>query len=331
MATVQASVKPAGADAYGSVGKSEWLDVDWTAHQRWERIQGRWLNLIEIGTGPPLVFVHGLCGCWQNWLENICVFARDHRVIAMDLPGFGCSEMPEDRISIPGYANALEELLDVLGIDGAIIVGNSMGGFVAAEIGICSPERVERLCLVAAAGLSVEHMRTERTRGLRHRAENLVFFCAACAARSSPRMMLRPRVRQTVLRIIVTHPEDLPGPLMAEQVRGAGTPGFQGALDALTCYPISERLHKIACPTLIVWGDKDRIVPYRDAAVFHRLIAGSRLVTYADTGHLTMIERPERFNHDLRAFLESSSLDSSSLDNSNAASSEPLSRSTWVD
>lgn len=143
--------------AYGATGRSEWLDVDWGAHQRWVRIGGRAVNVIELGTGPPLVFIHGLSGSWQNWLEQLPVFARDHRVVAFDLPGFGASEMPSEPISISGYARLVDALFSELGIAGAAVVGNSMGGFIGAELAIAFPPRVERLVLVSAAGLSIQH------------------------------------------------------------------------------------------------------------------------------------------------------------------------------
>jgi pimeloyl-ACP methyl ester carboxylesterase len=280
-----------------------WLEIDWRAHQRREKIEGRWLNLIDIGSGPPLLFVHGLAGSWQNWLENIGAFAGEYRVITVDLPGFGESEMPARPISISGYARTLDALCDALELDNVRVVGNSMGGFVAAEMAIRSPARVEALCLVAAAGLSVEGARADRTKGIRHRIENLLFFYVAWLATKFPALALRPRVRRWMLGLVVAHPEELPGPLIAEQVRGIAKPGFDTALEALTRYPIRDRLGEIACPTLIVWGDKDRLVPLSDAAEFEWLISDSRKLTYEDTGHAPMIERPERFNADLRAFL----------------------------
>jgi pimeloyl-ACP methyl ester carboxylesterase len=281
-----------------------WLEIDWRAHQRREKIEGRWLNLIDIGSGPAVLLVHGLAGCWQNWLENISSLARDYRVIAVDLPGFGESEMPARPISISGYARTLDALCDALGLDTVRVVGNSMGGFVAAEMAIRSPARVEALCLVAAAGLSVERARVDRSTGVRHRIENLLFFYIAWLATKFPALALRPRVRRWMLGLIVAHPEELPGPLIAEQVRGIAKPGFDAALEALTRYPIRDRLGEIACPTLIVWGDEDRLVPPSDAAEFEWLISGSRKLTYEDTGHAPMLERPERFNADLRTFLE---------------------------
>ncbi|HEU0317931.1 MAG TPA: alpha/beta fold hydrolase, partial [Solirubrobacteraceae bacterium] len=117
-------------EAYGAIGRSAWFDVDWESHRRWVEIDGRWVNLVDIGEGPVLIFIHGLAGCWQNWLENIPFFARDHRVIAVDLPGFGESEMPAEPITISNYARMVDAVCDVLDVDSAVIIGNSMGGFI---------------------------------------------------------------------------------------------------------------------------------------------------------------------------------------------------------
>jgi pimeloyl-ACP methyl ester carboxylesterase len=292
------------AEAYGAVGRSEWMDIDWQEHLRWVRVQDRWMNIVDIGSGPPLIFIHGLSGCWQNWLENIPHFARDHRVIAVDLPGFGQSEMPADDISISGYADAIDALMTELEIETAQIVGNSMGGFIGAELAIQYPARLERLVLVAAAGLSIEYIRTVRTQGLRHRAENVAFFSLGWVASRSHQVAARSRLRHALMLLVAAHPARLPGPLTFEQVKGSGKPGFSDALEAMCRYPLRDRLEKIACPTLIIWGDKDRLVPLRDASVFEELISDARKVVYDDTGHLPQMERPARFNDDVRAFLE---------------------------
>ncbi len=187
-------------DAYGPVGRSEWMDMDWRRHLRWVRIGGRLVNVVDIGEGAALIFVHGLSGSWQNWLETIPHFARDHRVIALDLPGFGQSEMPAEPISVSGYARMLEELYGALAIASATIVGTSMGGFVGADFAIRYPHRVERLVLVAAAGLSMEWSTcftsetaacargsrtscSSRRRGW-HRADALSCAARSCTARS---------------------------------------------------------------------------------------------------------------------------------------------------
>jgi pimeloyl-ACP methyl ester carboxylesterase len=296
-------------DAYGPVGRSDWMDIDWRRYLRWVTVTGRWMNIVDIGEGPALIFVHGLSGCWQNWLENIPYFAREYRVIALDLPGFGQSQMPVEPITVSGYARQLDELYRALGIDSATIVGTSLGGFVGADFAIRYPHRVERLVLVAAAGLSMEHMLSERNRGLRARIENVVFFSTTrLASHQRPvvhsAFMRRPLMRRLMLLLVAAHPERLPAPLIAEQLHDAQRPGFDDALEAMVRYPIRDRLGEIACPTLIVWGELDRLVPPRDADEFEWLIRDARKVIYEDTGHMVMLERPARFNADLRAFFD---------------------------
>ena len=279
------------------------MDVDWREHQRWVTVDGRRVNVVELGSGPPIVFIHGLSGSWQNWLEQLSVFAREHRVITFDLPGFGASEMPAEKITISGYGRFVNALLDELGVGGAAVVGNSMGGFIGIELAIRFPERVERLVLVSAAGLSIEYLRNERALAVLNTLENRLAAYSGWLASRSDALARRPGARRLIFGIVAHRPERLPGPLVAEQVRGSGKPGFLPALDALTDYPIRDRLGEIACPTLIVWGAEDKLVPARDADEFARLIPNSRKVVWPETGHVAMIERPTAFNALLRAFL----------------------------
>lgn len=302
-----ASVEPLDAGTYGPAGRSAWLDVDWREHRRLVPVDGRAVNLVELGSGPPLLFVHGLGGCWQNWLENLPDLARDHRVIALDLPGFGASEMPREPISIAGYARTLDGVCDALAVDAAAIVGNSMGGFIAAELAIASPQRAERLVLVSAAGLHIAELRLDRALDRLGRAERAFALYGGYVAARSAAFARRTRLRRLVFAGVAAHPDRLPWPLVAEQVAGAGRPGFMPALRAMAGYPLRDRLSQIACPTLIVWGERDRLVPVRDATTFQRLIPGARKLVYPDTGHLPMLERPARFNADLRAFMGESS------------------------
>jgi pimeloyl-ACP methyl ester carboxylesterase len=288
---------------YGPVGRSPWLDLDWREHQRWAKVDGRQVNVIELGSGPPIVFIHGLSGSWQNWLEQLPVFAREHRVITFDLPGFGASEMPAQKITISGYGRFVAALLDELEVGSAAIVGNSMGGFIGMELAIRFPERVERLVLVSAAGLSIEYLRNERALAVLGTLENRLAAYSGWLASRSDALARRPGARRLIFGIVAHRPDRLPGPLVAEQVRGSGKPGFLPALDALTDYPIRDRLGEIACPTLIVWGSEDRLVPARDADEFARLIPNSRKVVWPETGHVAMLERPAAFNALIEAFL----------------------------
>jgi pimeloyl-ACP methyl ester carboxylesterase len=300
---------------YGPVGRSAWMDIDWRARQRFVEMDGRWVNVIDLpagigGDGPrprdalPMVFVHGLGGSWQNWLENLPHFAAaGHRVIAFDLPGFGESQMPRERISIPGYGRFVAALLDRLEVGAAIVVGNSMGGFIGAELAIRFPARVERLVLISAAGLTIEYQRHDRALGALRFAENLLSAWTGWVASRSEAVTRRPRARRLVMGFVVHRPDLLPAPLAAEQVRGSGKPGFVDALDALTDYRIRDRLPQIGCPTLVVWGENDHLIPVRDADEFAELIPGSREVVWPKTGHMAMLERPAAFNALVDAFV----------------------------
>jgi 4,5:9,10-diseco-3-hydroxy-5,9,17-trioxoandrosta-1(10),2-diene-4-oate hydrolase len=290
---------------YGPVGRSAWLDIDWKAHRRFVEIAGRQVNVIELGEGEPaIVFIHGLAGSWQNWLENLPHFAAaGHRVVAFDLPGFGASEMPAEKISIPGYGRFVDTLLENLGTGPAVIVGNSMGGFIGAEVAIQYPARVECLVLVNAAGLTVEYQHHDRLLGLLRYGQALVTAWGGFIGARSDAIASRPRARRLLMHLVVASPERLPAPLISEQVRSAGKPGFIDALDALTHYPIRERLGGIGCPTLIVWGTEDRLVPVRDADEFERLIPGAWKVVWERTGHLAMLERPTAFNALVERFM----------------------------
>jgi len=306
MATTSAPRQlPIKLDQYGPSGRSPWLDIDWREHQHWVPVAGRQINVIDIGSGDQtIVFIHGLAGCWQNWLENIPAFTETHRVIAMDLPGFGASELPAERISIAGYGRIVAELLETLGVECACVVGNSMGGFIGAEIAITRPELLERLVLVSAAGITVQGQRNETVLSILSRGENVLSFYAAWFATRSEVLSRRPRMRRAMMLFVAAHPDRLPAPLIAEQVRGSGKPGFLSALDALSDYPIKDRLQDIECPTLIVWGTDDRLVPLRDAYEFERSIGdNARVVVYDDTGHVAQMERPDAFNDELARFV----------------------------
>ncbi|HEY7829929.1 MAG TPA: alpha/beta hydrolase [Solirubrobacteraceae bacterium] len=262
------------------------------------------MNVIELGEGPPVVFVHGLSGSWQNWLEQLPVLSAHHRVMALDLPGFGHSEMPAEKITISLYARVLDQVMDALGMGAAAVVGNSMGGFVAAEMAIAFPQRVERLVLAAPAGIS-SYNNPVALRGARwiRRMGPLLAIQTGWGAAHADALTRWSKLRDLTLGVPVLYPGRLPRELAAEQLRGAGKPGFMQALEANLNYDFRHRLPEIVCPTLVVWGDRDRLITVRDADVYTELIPDARKVIFADTGHAPMLERPARFNTLLEEFL----------------------------
>ncbi|MGH2979719.1 MAG: alpha/beta fold hydrolase [Solirubrobacterales bacterium] len=293
-------------DGYGPDGRSEWLDIDWRRHLRSCTVNGARVNYVEMepddksAARPPLVFVHGLAGCWQNWLENIPHFGRSRRVIAIDLPGFGESELPREEISIPGYGRFVDAFLDKIGVACASVVGNSMGGFIAAEVALSHPSRVDKLALVSAAGLSTVP-RTELAL-VKRLARTFHLGTARVIARRET-MVRRRRLRKMLLYGVVRYPALLQPELVYEIASGGGKPGFLDAFRAVLDYDFSDRVPKIERPTLVVWGRNDRIVPVGGAYRYERLIPGSRRVIFEDTGHVPMIERPALFNQLLEEFL----------------------------
>jgi pimeloyl-ACP methyl ester carboxylesterase len=285
---------------YGTPARSAWLDVDWQKHLHSATVHGSRVNYVEMGDGPPVVFVHGLSGCWQNWLENIPHFSQAHRTIAVDLPGFGESELPGEDISIPGYGRFIDAFLETIGVERAVLVGNSMGGFISAETAISHPSRVEKLVLVSAAGL----VRVgNRQLLVLERAARLFHPMTAAFLARREHLVRRPGLRKRMLYGIVKHPELISPELCYEVASGAGKPGFLDALDAIIDYDFRERLPEVTAPTLIVWGRNDHIVPVSGAHEYERLIPDSSLVIWEDTGHLPMVERPARFNALLDGFL----------------------------
>ena len=107
----------------------------------------------DVGTGPPLILLHGLAGSARWWARNIPALSRSFRVIAIDLPGFGASPRGH-RLELDGVVDQLVGTMDALGIDRASVIGHSMGGLIAGGLAADRPERVERLVLVDAAFLS---------------------------------------------------------------------------------------------------------------------------------------------------------------------------------
>ncbi len=293
----------AGAD-YGAPGDPDWRGIDWSAHVRDAVIEGRRLRYVDYGEGDraAVLFIHGWTSNWQAWLENIpAAAATGRRVIAVDLPGSGMSEMPVEQISISGYARTLAALCSRLGIERAIPVGNSMGGFAAAEFAICSPEIAERMVLVSAAGISTASMRHGPTAAFA-RVMQIGVAQGYKHSRSHP-VLLRPRLRHAAAGTIFRHPTRISSEHLYEMMGGLGKDGFSDQLLANISYDYRDRLGEIGCPTLVVWGREDMVVPVADAHEYDRLIPDARLLIMDDTGHVAMAERPPTFNAALADFM----------------------------
>jgi pimeloyl-ACP methyl ester carboxylesterase len=291
-----------GPDPYGNADP-EWLRIDWREHLNTIDIDGACdVNYAEMGpeSGKALLLVHGLGGAWQNWLETIPHLAREHRVIALDLPGFGQTPLPDWEVSVEAYGRLVHEFADALGIHTCTIVGNSMGGFVAAEAATRRQDRFEKFVLVSAAGISHARMKRQPAEV----AARMSIATAPLTLRNEWRLIRRPRIRQIFFGGLFYAPHRLRPELLWEFLHhGTGKPGFVPAVRGLIGYDILDRLEDIEVPTLIVWGRNDHVVPANDAIGYGRRLRNSRTVIFDKTGHCPMAERPVRFNRVLETFL----------------------------
>lgn len=268
--------------------------IDWRAATSRREIDGATMSYVELGdpAAPPLVLIHGLSGSWLNWKLVMPPLARRHRVIAIDLPGFGDSPPIDQPVTMSGYARLVAGLCKSLGLGPVNIAANSMGGYVAVELAAEHQSRVNSLVLSSAAGITTASINTER---MIRNAKQLANASRMVPAPLRRRLMQRAEWRKRVLIQFVEH-GDLLDPLTANELaQGAGSPGYAAAVRALAERNVKVQAERVKCPTLIVWGDQDRIIPVRHAERFAALIEGSAVEIFRDAGHMQMVEYPEAF------------------------------------
>lgn len=270
------------------------MDYDFDAHSRQILIDGRSLNYLELGdpTAPVLLYVHGLMGTWRNWIFNLLPFADRFRVIAVDLPGFGDSQMPAGRLTIENYAKTLTEFIAALGVERVTYVGNSMGGLIGSVVAKKTPEFLERLILVDAAGISTSTRMMQRI----SRLAPLLDFFFTTNKRVQRFIAFNRWLAAALTKIVLHKPMKLSGEVMMLLLAGLGKAGFVPAVKAITHTPVSSIPGEIKVETTIIWGLKDLLVPKGDAFRYSRMIPHARLVLLEEVGHIPMFETPEEFN-----------------------------------
>jgi pimeloyl-ACP methyl ester carboxylesterase len=254
---------------------------------------------------PVLLLVHGIAGSSQTWEEVIPALARDHTVIAPDLLGHGESAKPRGDYSLGAYASGLRDLLAVLGHDRATLVGHSLGGGIAMVFAYQFPERTERMVLVDSGGLGRDVSVALRAASLPGSEFVLPLLF------STPLVRAGGAIAGALGRI------GLRGGPDAEEV-ARGIAGFTD-LHTRTAFvhtvrsvidPLGQRVSARdrlyladGMPTLIVWGDADRIIPVEHGRSAAELIAGSRLEIFPGAGHFPHRSDPVRFVDTLRDFM----------------------------
>lgn len=255
---------------------------------------------------PTILLIHGMAGSADTWREVIEPLSRHYRVIAPDLLGHGRSAKPRHDYSLGSFASMLRDLLATLGVDRATIVGQSLGGGVAMQFAYQYPERCERLILVNSGGLGREVSPVLRALALPGSEYTLPLLFppfAASAGNAVSRWLYDRGIR---------------APSIAEQwrgyvslTRGDNRHSFVHTLRAVVDHggqtvSALDRLYLAEhVPTLIIWGERDRIIPVSHAHDAHAAISGSELVIFDECGHFPHTEQPGRFVDTVVHFIQS--------------------------
>lgn len=252
---------------------------------RYLRIDGLRVHVIEGGEGTPLLLVHGLGGprAWQRVLEAL---SHHFRVLSVDLPGFGESDPPQRSYASGDYAEFLFNLTCVLEARKIILCGISWGGEIAVRFADRHPDRVDRLVLLCSTGLHHREYAGNRlvARIVQGLLETAVLRSGWLIDRASRRSYYSIESRPAGL--CNRFSEDLGKAGRRRAFSAAFLDAFQGDPD------FSARLSRLTIPALVVWGRNDAIVPMKDALELHRHMPDSRLELIPQCGHSIPLEKP---------------------------------------
>ena len=244
------------------------------------RVFGANLHYVDAGSGPVVVLLHGLADDIGVWESVMPALAAKHRVIALDQIGFGRSDKPLLSYRAGTFVDFLDGFLNELKIDRVSLVGNSLGGWIAAEFALTHPERIDRLVLCDAAGYAAvpKTMDPRALNALRLASREDIRYLG-------PLTFHNKRFYEDVdlaFKQRVTAGDGYTiNQLLDSMIRG------EDVLDG--------RLGAIHKPTLIVWGREDKVIPLNFAERFHKEITGSRLEVIDNCGHMPQVECPREF------------------------------------
>jgi pimeloyl-ACP methyl ester carboxylesterase len=270
-------------------------------------LHGHRISYRSAGSGSVLLLLHGITSSATTWDDVLPWLAERHAVVAPDLIGHGQSAKPRTDYSLGAHANGLRDLLAVLGHERVTVVGHSLGGGIAMQLAYQYPELCERLVLVSSGGLGREVHALLRAAALPGSEWVLPLLCrvglqdaVAAAARSLGRLGMRaaPDVEE-VWRGYTSLADPACREAFLHTLRAVIEPGGQRVCAA-------DRLYLTALmPTLIVWGDRDPMIPVEHGQSAHRAMPGSRLEIFPGAGHLPHRDEPWRFVRLLLDFVSS--------------------------
>ena len=270
-------------------------------------IHGNDIGYRTVGQGPVVLLIHGMAGSSDTWDPVLEPLGRAGTVLAPDLLGHGSSAKPRGDYSLGSLASSLRDLLEVLGHERATIVGHSLGGGVAMQFAYQFPERCERLVLVSSGGLGKEVSPLLRALSLPGAEFVLSLGCSPgirdagdSVARWLAKVGLRPAPNAKQIWKSYSSLSDA-------ETRTAFLHTLRSVIDVGgQRVSAMDRLYLAAqLPTLIVWGDRDRIIPIEHGRAAHEAMPGSHLEIFPDAGHYPHQDDPERFAELLSDFVRS--------------------------
>lgn len=303
---------PANGD-YGLHATPDWRQGEWPIRERQVEIAGRRLNFAEIGEGSrAFVLIHGMGGCWQHWRETIPFLAQRGRVLSIDLPGFGRSELPAGGISLDGYADTAAALCRALDVEQAVILGHSMGGPIALRFATRHEDLAEAIVLVAGATdtfNAVLGLRATAKLALQKPKKTAATLTEVLTVGiRTPRLLQRQIVarswlRQALLWPYMHRPRAVLADSLASMLAGSGTRGVFPAARAIGRSDPRQGLTEVRCPILSIGARHDHICPPADLEAWAELTPKARTILLEECGHMLMIERPRAFNEQIDNFL----------------------------
>lgn len=248
-----------------------------------ETVAGCKIRVMRKGSGAPLLFLHGAAGAGA-WLPFMESFAQKYDVIVPEHPGFGQSDTPEWLDSISDMAFFYLDLVREMGLEGVHVVGTSIGGWIAAEMAIRDPDAMRTMTLVAPAGIQVKGVK---------RGDMFMW---------SPEETVRNLFHDQTLA------EKMPQPANDEEMmvvlKNRLMTAKLGWNPRLHNPDLPKWLHRVQVPTLILWGDDDRLLPPEFGPAYRDLIPGAELRIIEACGHLPHVEKPDEFASATLSFIE---------------------------
>jgi len=275
------------------------------ATTRWTKVHGHDVAYRQAGSGPVLLMIHGIAGSSGTWVPVMPLLAEHYTVIAPDLLGHGESAKPRGDYSLGAYASGIRDLLGVLGHERATIVGHSLGGGVAMQFAYQFPQMAERLVLVCSGGLGKEVNPLLRALSL----PGTEFLLPVVLA---PQLHSLVGSIGSALGRLGLRSDPFLGEVWNAWARLTDLRAQRAFIHTIRAVidvagqrvSARDRLYLAdEVPTLIVWGDRDQVIPVEHAHIAHELMPGSRLEIVEGAGHFLPIERPELLDRLLRDFL----------------------------